>query len=483
LAEIGGIGGLSSVDLLVEQFIATERGPVDTLESSKKKLSNRLNILKDLKTKLSELRDLSREFNREGSLSNLRSKTAVSGNESVFTVSASSQANIGSHSLFIDRLAQIDTGISNQLTRESDSLAKKSTGLQEFSIAVGDGEVITVSITIDAADTDEEVLIKLRNAINESDAEVNASTVQDTSSTVRLVFRSKNSGEEGNITLNELNGSNILSNLNFISNKGDRNQNNGTAGGFLEQDITQLNAKIVFDGIEIIKSSNEITDILPGVTISLHKAQEAGETGISLNIQADVSKAKSEIEAFIEKYNEVIKYLNAKTAVDTENFVRGEFAGDFVFGNLKFSLRGMLTGPVEGLEDGQPKFISQLGLTVSREGLLSIGDRAKFDTKIEENVDNAVGLFSSENGINAQFEELLNRFVNTGGTVDRSKQGVNRQIKSINTRIKNFESRLNIRRESLRQRFTSLQRTLNLLNSQQSALLAQQQSFSLGRFF
>ncbi|MFC1564020.1 flagellar cap protein FliD N-terminal domain-containing protein, partial [candidate division KSB1 bacterium] len=183
MTSITSIGsGANSIETLIQQTIASERQPITDLESSKKTLQMRVNIFNDLKTKLKALRDLSRDFTKIDTLNTLLSKKATSSNESFFTVSASANADLGTHSLKINRLATADTGLSRQLEREGTLLATKSLGLQEFSIKVGDADAVNFSVTVEADDTDLDVMTKVRDAINEGGLDANASIIYDTSS-------------------------------------------------------------------------------------------------------------------------------------------------------------------------------------------------------------------------------------------------------------------------------------------------------------
>jgi len=468
--------GANSIDTLIDRFMAKEREPVKDLESQKKELNRRMSVFTDLKTKLSSLRDKANDFTRAGTLNVLHAKKAASSDESYFTVNATAAADTGNHTLKIDRLAAADTGVSSQFER--DAVYGFTTGVQEFTLALGSGDAETISITIDAGDTYEQVMNKIADAVDATGLAVSASVVYDTNTTARLVIKSTDTGSDNFLNMTEINGSDVLRSFNFLAADGTRRLADGASGGFLALDTADLDAKINFDGIDIIKGTNEINDILPGISITLHHVQNSDDEPLSLSVSSDTENIRSEIEKFIEQFNETITYLNTKTSVDTVNFTRGDLAGDIVFSSLKFSLRGMVSGIVYGLPDGDPQLLSQIGIGLSREGTLSIKDSSKFEEALNGDVGKVTQLFTAENGVGNKLTELLDTFVNAGGKVDRSKKGVTRQISSIDTRIKNYEARLALREQILRRQFTELQKSLNLLNSQRSML----QSYQLFSF-
>ena len=474
MAEISSVGSYasntSSIDILIEKTLANERKPVEDLQAAKKELNRRLTVYTDLKAKLNALMDIAKGFTRVGALNSLIKKTATSSNESFVTITASGSAVNGKYSIMVNRLATADTVISKQVAAANTDLAATSAGTQEFTLAVGSGSPVTITVTINPDETNESVMNKIRDAINNAGLDVNATVVRDTSSTVRLVVKSTKTGADNALVMDEIGGSNILRKLQYLTNNGARRLSSSGSGGFLVQDTADLDAQFKLDGIEIIKGTNEITDVITGATIKLQRAQSPDDQPITLTIANDTQGTRTEIEKFIEKYNDVIKYLNEKTRVDTVNFTRGDLVGDVVFSGLKLSMRGAVTGKVEGLPEGAVQFLTSVGIEVSRDGTLSIAKPDVFDEKLKTNVEQVINLFTGEEGLGSRMSELLDRFVSNGGAVDRTKQGVNRQISSIDTRIKNYEARLNIRAEALRRQYTQLQKTLSLLNSQQTIL-------------
>jgi flagellar hook-associated protein 2 len=473
VADISAISSstyTSSIDQLVQQTLAKERKPVDDLQAQKNDLSHRLTVYTDLKTKLNALVEAAKGFTRLNALNSLIKKTAASSNENYATITATGSAENGKYDLKVERLAAQDTTLSKQFTAAGTDLAASSSGTQYFTLAVGSGTPVTISVNIDPGDTNETVLNKLRDAINNAKLDVTATIVHDTGSTVRLVVKSAKTGSENALMFDEIDGSNILQKLRYLTNTGDRRLSTDGSGGFLVQNTDDLDAKIVLDGIEIIKGTNEITDAITGATIKLQRAQSSDDQPITLTIANDAKGTRTEIEKFIEQYNNVIKYLIEKTRIDTVNFTRGDLAGDVVFSGLKFSLRSVVTGKVEGLPENVPAFLTSIGISIARDGTLSITNSEKFDDKLTNNTEQVTNLFVGDNGLGSKMVSLLNRFVSTGGTVDRTEKGVNRQISSIDTRIKNYEERLSIRAEALHKQYAQLQNTLNSLSYQQSTL-------------
>jgi flagellar capping protein FliD len=70
----------------------------------------------------------------------------------------------------------------------------------------------------------------------------------------------------------------------------------------------------VDNNLVIERSSNTISDLFTGITLSLFQGEEG--TTIKLDVDRDLSTAKTKIEGFVAAYNELKKYLNEQAFVD-----------------------------------------------------------------------------------------------------------------------------------------------------------------------
>jgi flagellar hook-associated protein 2 len=471
----------SSVEQLVSQYIALERKPVDELETSKSGLQKKINVYTDLKAKLKTLQDLVKKFIGTGSTVKIGAKIASSSNEKIFTAEANSNASVGINTIFVSKLASRDTAISKQFQNLSGtSLASNLNGTtQEFDIIVGSNTPVRIAIDFnDENETRESILKRIVDAINNSDADVTASYIKDTTDSARITIVSNKTGSTNELTLQEVSDSSILRKLGIITASDSRPQAADTSGGFIQSDPNNLNASLTVNGIDIVRDTNTVSDVLGGVTINLLSTQTAGQNPETLTVTYDKNTIKGEIESFIEKYNDVIKYLNDKTSVDTTNFVRGDLVGEYAYGNLKFSMRTIVSGRVSSVESGGPSLLSQIGITIARDGTLKISDENKLKEYIDKGDSSISNLFSSEKGVATKIDALLNNYIRTGGIVDDDKKLLSVKIGNINKRIADFESRLKIREDTLRREFMGLQKLLSTLNSQQSMVQSSMFNYS-----
>lgn len=85
------------------------------------------------------------------------------------------------------------------------------------------------------------------------------------------------------------------------------------------------NASLTLDGITVTRGSNEFSDLVDGLTISLYDAEPGTE--ITIEIEQDLNQAKTAILDFVDAYNAVQTFINEKTAIDATT---GEASDDAI---------------------------------------------------------------------------------------------------------------------------------------------------------
>ena len=174
-------------------------------------------------------------------------------------------------------------------------------------------------------------------------------------------------------------------------------------------------AEFTLDGVKMYRSTNEIKDIGAGLTLNLLKAGE-----INFDIKQDSEGLTSTMEELVEKYNELVNYLNDVTAYDSETKVSGDLADVIEVKNLRSSINKILftSQSIEGTttDDKGNKTKTNVLVSVLDFGLslndtsksnssqlaLLKFDSAKFEKKFAEDPDFAESFFSGTSG----FEEV-----------------------------------------------------------------------------
>jgi len=329
-----------------------------------------------------------------------------------------------------------------------ESTVMSTVGTGTLAITVG---TTTVNITVDSSNN---TLEGLRDAINDSGSEVNAAIITvsaGTTPTYRLVVSGRNTG---------------LVNAATIDESGLTQGAGATAPGFTTTQAAQ-DANLLVDGIAVARSTNVISDVIPGVTLDL-KNTSASEIQVTVN--NDNETIKKQLNDFVSAYNDVITFINDKTKYDSATSTGGPLIGDATLRSLKRNLQSRITTAVSGT----PAILADIGVTTQKDGTLAV-DNGKFDAAVETNLTGVGNLFlDATNGLATgitNFADSANRIGD--GILSARIGGAQDQIKRISDQIARKEDALTRLQDDLTRRFTALETLVSQLNTQ-SAYLTQQ---------
>lgn len=218
----------------------------------------------------------------------------------------------------------------------------------------------------------------------------------------------------------------------------------GRNTGLLASDASQStsnrsarDALLTVDGITLRRPSNQISDVIPGVELSLARPTVADlvpETTITL--QRDTAPVKQKIEQLVANYNDLQAILDA--AADPESSVDvlgGSLAGDPAVRAVRDQVRRILLPDVQQLGGAQAPLsdLRQLGLFVDSDQRLKfvtvqaggtdfastyqIGNSGQLDTALAQRFDEVSRFFSGPQGI---ARDRAQQLAGTGSHVDTS---------------------------------------------------------------
>lgn len=360
--------------------------------------------LTELTTKLAAFQSAVSSLGDSTAFGKRKVTPSVTGDSAAATLTASNGVSVQNLSVKVDKIAQKDVFQSKGLSKDTDKVSQAG----EFTIVQNGKEYI---IKVEANTTYADLADKINSA---TEGNVIAKIVRtgEAGTPYRFTLSSKETGADNAITFKDDNK--ILENS-----LGWKLKTDGT--GILDDANNEYHlkkaqdAEFTLDGVKMYRSTNEIKDIGAGLTLNLLKAGE-----INFDIKQDSEGLTSTMEELVEKYNELVNYLNDVTAYDSETKVSGDLADVIEVKSLRSSINKMLftSQSVEGTitDDKGNKTKTNVLVSVLDFGLslndtsksnssqlaLLKFDSAKFEKKFAEDPDFAESFFSGTSG----FEEV-----------------------------------------------------------------------------
>lgn len=433
---------------IVQQIIEAEKIPLKKMEARKGKIENKKALLADLIERVKKL---------EGTVyanKSARSFREFNVNVSGDGISASVDKNVaqpGTYQIEVLQLAQKSSAISNGVEDKD----KTYTGVGYLQYELPDGT--TKEIYIDEDHATLSGIAKLINGDADNGMHANVVDSGDGSDEPWKII----------ITLDETGDGQkaVFPNLYLVD---------GEVDIWFDAEREAQDAKIKLDGFEIELPSNKATDLIPGVTIDLKKAQPGNE--LTLEITEDTAKMTDKIDELVTNINDVIAFIKEQNALDETVDTSQTLGGDITLQTLESRLRSTVFNNV-ATEFGNIR-IGDLGLQFQRDGKLKL-DKDKFQAKLDENVKMVSqvvnGRYTVDEGKINGFVDNLERLVRDalkrpGGILSSRKEGLESNIRQIDRRIETKERQIKRKEENLKNKFARLEETISRIKTQGSGL-------------
>ncbi|NRF26775.1 flagellar filament capping protein FliD [Vibrio coralliilyticus] len=409
---------------------------------------SQLDALGKVESALREFRTAVNEMNN--STSGIIKNSATVSSEGFFTASADSKALKGSYQIFVEQVAtthQVSTGMPADLESTTEV---PLTGTLEFKI---NGETMTLDLsTLDSDGDGKATMADLTSAINNDpdNPGVNATLVRSGGKT-HFMLSSEETGVANKIEVSATGTGqswfeDAFTNLNQISEAKDA--------------IIWLGAKD--SGLKLEGSSNTFSDAIDGLDITVSKAQETGESPLTLSVGGDNDATKEQVNKFIDAYNTLMSTVDEYTKVDTENNTRAVLASDPTLRAIESQVKSVVRGDFGGLR------LSQVGIEIDRDGKMKL-DSEKFE---QAQIDNSTGLeamFNGDGNLLDSIDTIIEPYLQfSSGLFKSRKDALKQNIDRINDKQVVLDRKYDMAYDRYLKQFTQMNTTMRQMNQTMS---------------
>ena len=339
------------VESLVTQLVGAEvAAPSSRLDVKEARYQGKISAFGSLKGALANFQT---SLASVSSLSSFQEKSASSTLSQKVSITATEAAANNAYNVEIANIAVAQT-----LASAGGIFTSTDAAVGLGTLSINDGSQ-TASITIDASNNS---LSGLRDAINASDANVNASIINDGAG-YRLVLQATKTGLANAITVTATSDSD--------GNLTDANNLSRFVSSNLTETIAAADAAFSINGLDISSSLNTVDNAIEGVTLTLKAATDVGEVAL-VSINDNTAGIVGAINTFKDGYNELIKAINDLTSYNSDLGRGSVLTGDPGIRSLGQKLRTMLNNQVENVSSNVGT-LAELGITTDvKDGTLSI---------------------------------------------------------------------------------------------------------------
>ena len=289
---------------------------------------------------------------------------------SALSMTVSNGAATGDHTLQISQIAKAQKVVGTSQSSETSALGYSGT----FSLGLGSGSSADITVTSTMSLQD---VVDTINA-QTSTTNVQASLLQVSSGSYEMVLTGTK--DAADITYSSTSGDDVLNKLGVTD----------SSGAF--SDVLQKSqaAEFSLDGISMTRDTNDITDVLTGVTFNLLQATPSGST-LNISVGTDTSQIETAVQTFVTNYNTFRDAVTAQQATASDGTADSSAVlfGDGTMRDIMDALQNAMNSTVGGLT------MADLGLSFNDKNELQL-DTSTLSNILSTNLSGVTTLLSAQ---------------------------------------------------------------------------------------
>jgi flagellar hook-associated protein 2 len=432
-----GLGQGIDVQQFVKLAVAGAQANITNLQDQQTTLNSQTTALQQITTDLNNLQNAAEALSDP--LGALDAQVATSSNSGVLNATAASTASSGEHTVTVTNLATTSSYYTDPVASSNTPL---STG--SFTIQVGPAGANT-PVTINIDDTNN-TLDGLAASINGQNDGVTASVITDANG-ARLALVSNTSGAPGDLTV-----SGNTTSLNF------------------NKPVTGINASLVVDGVPISSTTNNVSGVINGVTLSL---SAPSSTPVTVSVNPDTSQATTAINTFVSAYNTAIGDVNAQFAVNADGSANGPLEAD---SSLQEAQQSLLSAIAYSSTNGAVSNLASIGVNLNDDGTLSV-DSGTLTAALSSNFSDVQNfLQATSTGFANNLSNTISGLTEPGsGILSLDASGIAQSSSDLTSQISDLQAALTVQEQNLTTIYAQVNDTLQelpLLEAQTASQLS-----------
>ena len=221
--------------------------------------------------------------------------------------------------------------------------------------------------------------------------------------------------------------------------------------------------KLKFEGVDVKRASNALTDLVDGV--SLKAAKAAPGTNVTVTVAHDVDRTAEGVRDFVNHYNEIQAFARKQATPDATSGRAGPLSGDSTLRQVSSSLQRSVS----------EKSLTSVGITTdAKTGELKV-DESKLKEALSKDYEGVAGIFTSTAsgpGLASKMSDAIKALQ------DRSTGAVATRLKGLDDRIRRQDDEIVRKEERMSQRKAQLERTFASLDAKMATMKSDGQVLS-----
>lgn len=244
---------------------------------------------------------------------------------------------------------------------------------------------------------------------------------------------------------------------------------NGANTNIVTTNSRGTNAQFTLDGIPITEPTNNINDVIPGMTFTLENTT-SGAQSVTISTSPDKTQLSSALQDFVGKYNAVQSLVRAQMGQNA-----GPLSGNFIVRQIRSDLTS-LSG-YQGT--ASVKSLAAMGVTFNDTGQMSF-DQSTLNHLSDSQINDAFTFFgSSTTGFGALAANFTQLSDPISGVIKIQDSSYTQTDLRLQDQMNTLADRINTMQANLQRQLAAADSLLASLQSQQQTLNSSLQAVSL----
>ncbi len=469
MSGISNLDVTSNLDLtdLYNNLQTAEQTKLTPITNEATSCKNKISAFGQLKSSLQNLQSAMDALTKKATFN----ATEVTSTNLSFSATTDSTAIPSNYQVQVTQLATAQSLLSGRISSSDTPLGSSGNDSRTLTLQTGNGSPVTLTLS-----DKETSLDGIVNAINQSGAGINASSIRASDGEYYLSLTAKNTGEGNTISLS-VSGDDKLQNTIGYSATDDSSA--------MHQTRAAQNAKLTVNGIAIDSQSNTVANAPSGVTLNL-KSISQGEENLEIgNNTDDTVKA---VKNWVTAYNSLQSTIASLTrfsgtdTATTDTTSNGPLIGDGTVRNIQVRLQSMLTES----QQGTYSVLAQLGISIDPSvqadgstGTLTVDD-TKLNDALKNNPQAVTGFFIGDGKtsglatqMNNTFNDMLSDGVGKKGMLANAIDSLNSNYEDLSKRYDSMQSSIDSTMARYKTQFTQLNTLMSQMDQTKKYLTSQ----------
>ncbi len=456
---LAGLGSNIDVNSLVAGLMEAERAPLRAISAKTAQYQANLSAFGTAKGALSGLQTASRAL--ADAMTSIPATVTTSA-PAVATATALAGTTPANFSLSVQSLAQAHRVYTGAFATADTIVGSGAIAIDRGSY---DGATFTANATIPAVTITipaNATLNSIRDAINNADAGVTASVVNDGTG-FRLVLGAGDTGAAQGMRIRTTDDDGNNTDVAGLSQIAFDPEAAAGAGRNLTQARAGTDAAFTVDGLPMTRASNDVADAVGGVSFKL-----IGMGDTTVGVSRDLTKMRTALDELVKVYNSTSGTLKSQSSFDPASRSGGPLNGES-------SIRGVLTqlrrqvGNNYGVDGDLYRTLSALGISVKSGGTLEVNS-AKYETAMGAD---AVAASAMIGEFARSLSSTLDSTLDSSGAINARTDGIQTAMQRLTDQQTRVEARLSAVEARYRAQFSALDGLMSRMTATNSFLTSQ----------